>query len=42
MKIRISTTGRSAVLDIENQEVAEAVFNRLTVMLFGLAAENKK
>lgn len=42
MKVRISTTGRSAVLEIENHEVAEAVFNRLAIMLFGLAAENKK
>lgn len=39
MKIRITAPGRSVALDIENQEVAEAVFSRLNIMLFGLTKE---
>jgi len=39
MKIRISATGRSVSLDIENQEIAEAVFNKLAIMLFGISKE---
>lgn len=39
MKIRITAPGRSVALDIENQEVAEAVFSRLNIMLFGLSKE---
>ena len=39
MKIRISATGRSVSLDIENQEIAEAVFNKLAIMLLGISKE---
>lgn len=39
MKIRISATGRSVSLDIENREIAEAVFNKLAIMLLGISKE---
>lgn len=39
MKIKIATSGRSATLDIENEQIAEAVFNRLVIMMFGITKE---
>ncbi|MBS4981933.1 MAG: hypothetical protein KHZ72_11435 [Lachnospiraceae bacterium] len=39
MKIKIATSGRNATLDIENEQIAEAVFNRLVIMMFGIAKE---
>lgn len=44
MKIKITTIGRSVVCDIEQQEIAEKVFNQLVVMLLRIEKEspNKK
>lgn len=42
MKIKIATSGRSATLDIENEQIAEAVFNRLVIMMFGIEKEYRE